>query len=381
MTRKILFVDEELRALDSFERQLRKEFDVSTAKGGKQGLAAISERGPFAVVVSDLQMPEMSGIDFLRHVRESFPNTVRILFTANHDWETAIDAVNQGNIFRFLTKPCAPEMLFSTLRTALNQYHLITAEQTLLEKTLHGSIRVLTEILSLINPSAFGRATRIRRLMAGIAGILQLPDRWQYDVAGMLSQIGCLTVPEQVLDSVLASADPTEHDQQLYNHHPEVGAELIAKIPRLELIAAMVAYQEKHFDGTGTPMDSCHGDEIPLGARMLKVCLDFDRLTALGESKVTAFDRLFNRTGRYDRRVLTALEQWLRKEVAYVRKSVTVRELRHGMMLAENLVNTKGTVLLVKGHELTDALLFRIKYINHQHTISEPISVLVAEDS
>jgi DNA-binding NtrC family response regulator len=157
MTDKILFVDDEPAVLDGYKRMLRREFEVDTAVCGQQGLAEISNHGPYAVVISDMRMPEMNGAQFLSQVRQTAPDTVRMLLTGYSDMDAAMSAVNEGNIFRFLTKPCEKDLLGKAITAGLMQYRLVTAEKDLLENTLMGSIKVLTDVLSAVSPEAFGR--------------------------------------------------------------------------------------------------------------------------------------------------------------------------------------------------------------------------------
>src|SRR5438105_2797905 len=128
MKRKILCVDDEENVLRAFERNLRSRFDIETAVGPLEGLAAVANRGPYAVIVSDLRMPHMDGIQFLSAVRTQSPDTVRLILTGNADLQTAIASVNEGSVFQFLTKPCPVEKLSSALEAALKQHQLITAE-------------------------------------------------------------------------------------------------------------------------------------------------------------------------------------------------------------------------------------------------------------
>jgi len=161
MSDKILFVDDEQHILDTFRATLRKHYDVHTALGPEEALRMVAEEGPFSVVVSDFKMPRMTGVKLLGRVGEISPNTVRVMLTGYADVESAVAAINEGHVFRFLTKPCSTEILIRTLDAALEQYRLVTSEKELLRGTLRGSIRILTEILSLVNPEAFGRAERI----------------------------------------------------------------------------------------------------------------------------------------------------------------------------------------------------------------------------
>ncbi|WP_457577163.1 response regulator, partial [Desulfomarina sp.] len=115
----ILFVDDEVNVLQSMKRQLRKRFTVLTSESRADALALLKKQGPVAVIVSDMRMPGMDGIQLLSQVKALYPDTVRIMLTGNADQETAVEAVNTGQIFRFLTKPCSMSVLVSSLALAL----------------------------------------------------------------------------------------------------------------------------------------------------------------------------------------------------------------------------------------------------------------------
>src|SRR5690242_18933857 len=134
MNDTILFVDDDIRIISALQRNLYREYRVEIAAGPKDALEAIADAN-YAVVVSDLKMPGMSGIEFLAQVKESSPDTVRVLLTGQADLEAAIAAVNEGSVFRFLTEPCPKEVLTRTLDAALEQYRMITSEKELLQDT------------------------------------------------------------------------------------------------------------------------------------------------------------------------------------------------------------------------------------------------------
>ncbi len=376
MSERILCVDDEPNVLAGYRRQLRKQFDIEVARGGEEGLDALA-RGPFAVIVSDMRMPGLSGAQFLARVREAAPDSVRMLLTGFADQQAAIAAVNDGHIFRFLTKPCPPETFLKALAAGVRQYRLLQSEKELLEHTLRGSIKVLTEVLSLVNPSAFGRAARVQRLARRLAETLRLEDVWRIEVAAMLSQIGCVTVPEPVLAKVFHDTDLCPHDLDMFERHPRIGAELIGKIPRLESVAEIIAYQEKHFDGNGLPADDRKGSAIPVGARILKAALDFDCLEAREHSPKTALERLKYRDGWYDPAVLDALERIAEEEASYESQVLRVGDMRGGMILAEDAVAVNGVMLLRKGQEVRETLLQRLRNLSASGLIREPIRVLV----
>jgi response regulator RpfG family c-di-GMP phosphodiesterase len=377
MAEKILFVDDEPNVLAAYERQLRKQFDVATMPSGESGLQAIAASGPYAVVVSDFRMPNMDGIQFLSRVKQISTDTVRMILTGYAEIQTAIEAVNEGNIFRFLTKPCPPDSLAKAVMAGVEQYRLVTAERELLEQTLKGTIQVLTELLALVNPEAFGRCSRIQKRMGAIALHKGLTDVWQYETAAMLSQIGGVILPGKILRRVYNGERLSDEESQLFEMHPMVGSDLIAKIPRMDQIARMIAYQEKLFDGRGVPQDGLHGKEIPLGARMLKVVLDFDILEAKGIPRDKAFRNLKERVGWYDPEILDILEEILQVAGTEEVKLVMVQNLDVDMVLTEDVVSESGLLLIAKGLEMNSLMLAGLKNFSKSARIKEPIRVLV----
>jgi DNA-binding NtrC family response regulator len=211
MADRILIVDDDPNLLASCERNLRRRFNVETAEGGQLGLEKIAARGPYAVVISDMQMPGMNGVQFLSTVKERAPETVRVMLTGNADVETAMRVVNEGNIFRFLTKPSAPEVLTKAIDDALAQYRLVVAEKELLNKTLNGSIKLLTEILSIMDTPSFGRTQVLRDMVAEATEKLSLVNAWEIHLAVMLAPIGYVTVPLETMLKTPSAERPTSH--------------------------------------------------------------------------------------------------------------------------------------------------------------------------
>src|SRR5580700_6052771 len=128
MPDKILFVDDEPPVLDGYKRMLHREFEVDTAVGGEQALTTMRALGPYAVVISDMRMPIMTGAQFLAQVRRTAPETIRMLLTGYTDLDAAMEAVNEGNIFRFLTKPCEKDVLVAAINSGVEQNELIRSE-------------------------------------------------------------------------------------------------------------------------------------------------------------------------------------------------------------------------------------------------------------
>jgi response regulator RpfG family c-di-GMP phosphodiesterase len=370
MSKRILFVDDEINLLQAVERRFRKEFEIQTALGPELGLEAVAENGPFAVVVSDLRMPVMNGIEFLARVGKISPNTVRVMLTGQADLPDAIAAVNQGQVFRFLTKPCPPEVLVRTLGAALEQYRLITMEQELLEKTLHGAIGVLTEILSLVNPPAFGRANRITRYVRHMAEKLKLSEVWQFELAAMLSQIGCVTIPTDVLDKFYAAQPLSPQEERMLSSQSMLGYHLLAKIPRLEAVAAMIAGQNTAWHRRTGP------EAVANGAHLLKVALDFDELLVRGAEAESAAARM-RASKDYNPAYLAALEEVQVEALQSESRLVDLAQLRTGMVIKVDVRGKNGLLLLANGQEVTQSAIARLMSFSRTMGVVEPISVIV----
>ena len=381
MADAILCVDDDANILNGYKRNLRKEFELEIAVGPEHGLQMVVSGGPFAVVVSDLKMAGMNGIQFLARVREQAPDTVHILLTGNADLQASIDAINQGQIFRFLTKPCTPESLANTLKAGLAQHRLIVAERELLEQTLSGSIKVLCEVLSLVNPEAFGRSFRITRYVEAIAVNLGVRELWAIKTAALLSQIGCVILPEAVLRKVYCGEALTTEESQLFNKHPFVASELVGKIARMGQVAEIIRLQDKYYDGLGVSGDNRKGNDIPMGASILKVALDFDLLESSGKTKMQAFDQLKQRKGWYDPKVIAALKVAFSGDIKHEIKNAVVAELRHGMILDEDIWTVGDVLLVSKGQEVNDAIIMRIENFAKTVGVREPFRVLIPLDA
>lgn len=353
MTERILFVDDEPNILDTFRRNLRRAFDVATAEGPEQGLQALENAGPFAVVVSDLRMPVMDGIAFLEHVRERAPDAVRIILSGHGDFATAVAAVNRGAVFRFLTKPCPPEELVGVLRDGLRQHRLVVAERELLRGTLRGSVQVLTDVLALVNPEAFGRSERIRDLVVKLGARLDAKPLWQLELASMLCQLGCVALPPDTLRKRLSGEDLTAEEQQIWGMHPEIAANLLTNIPRLGEVAAMIGAQQLP-----------PGPDVPLGARILRAALDYDVELRRGLSPSLAVAALRVQAERYDPAVLAALAASVADASDVPMREVPLTGLRPGMVLARDLTNAAGTPLLMAGQRLSDASISRLRNLS-----------------
>jgi len=357
---KILCVDDESNVLAGLELHLHRRYDLSTASSGAAGLALL-ESNTFAVILSDMRMPGMDGAKFLSRARQLAPDGVRMLLTGQADLDSAIAAVNEGQIFRFLMKPCAPDRLLAAFQSAVEQHRLLTAERVLLEQTLRGSVKMLTEVLALANPQAFGRANRIKDSASALAKSVSADALWEIEVAAMLSQIGCITLSTSTVDRLYGGWPLSAEDRALVESLPALADGLLANIPRLEGIRACLVNQTKRFDGTGKPVNALRAEAIPLGARVLKIVMDFDELEAQGLATSLALDTMRGRAGWYDPTLLTAFALLRGSVQTALVREMPLKLVHPGMTFAEDVKNQAGVLLLPRGYEVTEGLLERIR--------------------
>lgn len=365
---RILCVDDEENILNAIQRSMRRKFSITTAISGKEGLKILKSEAPFEVVVSDMKMPEMTGAVFLKQVEQLCPKTVRVLLTGYADLDSVISAVNDGHIYRFLAKPISGTVLVEALDSAVKQHRLLTSEEVLLEQTLRGSIQALTEILSLANPAAFGRGTRISQLAMVMAKNLKVENLWQVEVASMLSQIGCITLPHETAMKWYSGEDLSPMEEAMVSKLPEMTKNVLGSIPRLEAVMEILSYQGKNFDGTGTPDDRVAGEDIPMGSRILRLAIRIEDLQARGATPGMILDDLNAAKKNYDPVILKAYEKLAaRNNGKETIRGVTLQELRTGMIFTESVKSKAGLLLVAKGQECTVSLLERIQ--NYEDTV------------
>lgn len=353
MNRKVLCVDDDANVLRGFERNLRLHFEVETAVGPARGLAAIQQRGPYAVVVSDLRMPEMDGIRFLSSVRKLAPDSVRLILSGNADFPAATAAIEDGTIFQFLTKPCAPDKLRNAIGAALKQHRLVTAERELVEVILNGSIGMMAEALAAANPLAFDRSARMRRYVRHMATHLRLPNLWEFDVAAMLSQVGCVSVPSEIVEKQYAGTALTSEEEEIFTSHPLVAHKLLSGMRPLEEVAEIVRYQM-------TPFRELQALDVlentATGAQMLMIAHEYDTVVSRGAFEDAALSFMRHCPETYQPRLVDAMESIDAAPEMEVR-TVRLRDLRPGMILDQDIRATNGLLLVASGHILSDSII------------------------
>lgn len=377
MEDRILFVDDEEFVLAAFRRHLRNKYVIETALSGAEGLEKISTQGPFAVVVADLQMPGMDGVQFLSEVKNLSPDTVRIMLTGHADLQKAIEAVNEGNIFRFLTKPSPPETLNKALQSGLQQYRLVTAEKVLTEKTLKSSIRLLTDILSMSNPTAFSQTLRLRQIVHAIVEKMKLPYAWEVELAALLSQIGCIMLPKSLLDKVSNHEKLTPAEAKLYQSHPYYSYRWLENIPRLETVAKMIRDQQKPFAEYPFSLSVQGRPKHEVGAQILKAALDYDAQLKSGVAPGEAIRWMSAQEGVYNPNILEFMMDQDISVTDLQATAVSVQDLEPGMMLGDDVCARDGELLAHQSQILTEPLCAWLQLIAQTRGVVEPLRVFI----
>jgi hypothetical protein len=262
-------------------------------------------------------------------------------------------------------------MMAKTITAALMQYRLITAEKQLLEQTLSGCLQVLSEVLSLVNPAAFGRAERARRYIHHVVTAMKLGNPWQYEVAAILSQLGCVTLAPETIESVYRGDTLSPADQTQYDAHPKVAFELLSKIPRLEPIAWMIEHQNRPV----SPAEKAEGGEMKTGAEILRLILEYEQLIHRGMSRTESAHQLSVRNRNFSPKFFEALVTLdPNAEESEIRKC-RIDELTPGMILQEEVRSTTGGLLVSRGQEITPTVIFKLRNFRSRGAIAGEVTV------
>ena len=303
----VLFVDDEPLVLEGLRRTVFTEFVADLAGGAEEGLTKLKKHGPYPIVVSDMHMPGMDGAKFLALVRAISPESVRVMLTGHHDIEAAARAVNEGQIFRFLTKPVPPNTLLATLRACVAQYHAARLEKEKLKITIDaleqldlGTLSALARAIDAKSAWTAGHSERVTQLALRIGHAMGLPTKSLEIMhrGGLLHDIGKIGTPTTILDKP-GRLEPEE--MQIMRDHVKIGVRILEPISCFREALPMIAQHHEWLDGSGYPAGLA-GENICLLARILAVadCYDAmvsDRPYRKGLPRAEALEILRQRSG------------------------------------------------------------------------------------
>lgn len=413
---RVLCVDDEPSILSALRRLFRPQgWVVSVAECGQAGLDLLSVQ-PFDLVISDMRMPVMDGVQFLEQVRQRWPDTMRLLLTGYADIGAVMGAINRGEIYRYIAKPWDDNDIVLVVRGALEHRAMLLEQRRLqalvmrqndelkqLNADLEGQVRARTTDLSntldrlkttwvttikvfsglieLRNSKMAGHSRRVADLASRLAQQMQLPAAQAQEVfvAGLLHEIGKVGFDDAMMATPVSMMRPPQ--LAVYRQHPTRAAQILLPLRELQGAADIIANQLERYDGAGFP-SGLVGAAIPLGTRILSVASDFEGLQSgmVGQTALPAPTALRviveGRGRRYDPAVVDALGVLYQPtESAFDRALVEsdelvlgTQQLSPGMTLSRDLVSKSGLLMLTAGHKLERATINRLmqfEQINH----------------
>lgn len=405
---RILFVDDNVNLLSAIRRVSRGKADLVTAESAADALQMLAKDNAIAVVISDQNMPNMKGVDFLAEVAQRWPSVVRVMQTGNNDQETAISAINSGQVFRFVRKPYEPKKLMQIIDESVRYHHTLKAEEYLLETTVAGTVKLLTELLALLRPGLFNQAIAVHAIGKLLAKEFALPKAWEFDIASLLYPLGLVTLSVALQNRLdngfkLTDAEKIEVDQSA-----EVAASFLRNVPKLENVATYIEMSRYGYDGSGANSGEFMGQDLPLVSRLLRITIDLVYISSVKNvSLQVACSALQRKPAPYDPALLKKIVQLLNSDAAEtihhdvqarisqldekltdLKRSgtkkkekiiVDCRGLKVGDQVLANIVSTDGRLYLKRGLRISDVTIARISKLIATESIENKFSVLRTE--
>ncbi|MBX7138938.1 MAG: response regulator [Oligoflexia bacterium] len=377
MNQRVLIVDDDLNLLQAFKRQLRGSFEVEIAQGAKKALELLESEKEYAVLVTDMQMPEISGLSLLSSLAKKNLDTVRVMITGNVDQSTAVQALNQGQVQKFLNKPCSVEELSFALKDSLALYNAAKAEKVLLRDTLGGSVKLLVDLISILDPGIAGEVSQIRSPLKQICEHCRIGQVWEIELAATLARIGLLTVPETLRIRASSGQTLSKEELDVVGAMPKTSARLIRNIPRLERISDIIA--ALRFDGREFlyPTDA---PRFAAESALVTLLLRAAPRLAKGETMAKILQAEIQIAPLYARPMLNgACSIWNERkpvvEAANQSYSITVKDLCPGQTLLSDIVTLDGVLLIARGSILTPGMQEKVANYARLVGVREPIEV------
>lgn len=387
MKHKVLFVDDSMKLLSAIKRRLRRDLDLTLAEGGHEALDILQKDGPFAVVVTDQNMPGMDGITLLKKVGRISPQTIRIMLTGQTDQETTLEAINDSHIFALLNKPCTPEDLLDVVQKGLDAFDDQSSERNLMEQTLAGTIKLLLDIVGLQSTSLTHVPSYARQWARRLADGLEDIKAWELELALMLAPLGRTTLPPDIQAKISAGQtdfDPSE--QALIDQCPKAARDLLAHIPHLDAVAEALYYQNTGFDGVGFPGDGKKGRDLSDLSRLVFL---LNRLIEACENQhgpaslMKAFSTLTRNSHQFDpdlfeqcKTILLDAEKTDSEDTVLTAIEVGVTDLMDGDLLNTDIRTVHDSLVVKRGIVVTPPLIQKIINVNNRNGIAMPFTVL-----
>jgi response regulator RpfG family c-di-GMP phosphodiesterase len=412
---RLLVVDDEEIVLVALREALTREgYDVVTCSDPLQALKVVADQG-FSVIITDHQMPNLTGLEFLSQVKLTQPDATRILVTAVLSLSTVIDAINKGEIYRFIVKPWLREELLATVKNAVQRYELICRNSVLqaatlamndklsalnkslaeqvarvedqnlklaelnqaLGQNLQRSVSLCLQVMETFYPVLGSHARRVYEVCRAMAaGLAMTPEQRQVlEISAWLHDVGLVGVPRQLIRRWQQDDPLTEPEQALIEHHPILGQELVGFVHPLAEVGTIIRSHHERFDGSGYP-DQKSGESIPWLGRLLAVAVSYAESNFTGANAIEAIKLGSGQI--FDPEAVRAFMRSLpRAVVPRKEREVLLSELLPGMVLAKGIYTANGLLLIPEGQELSEPYIDKLRNHNRLNPISQSLLVYV----
>ena len=352
---RILIIDDDLNILHGYRRMLGRRYEVEIAEGPREGLQKALSGEQYAVIICDLHMPKVDGLSLMAKVRELSPHTIRIILTGSLDNSNALDAMNDGIIFRYLTKPCRLEVLSRCIDEGLAFHRQALLAERMRGQTLVGLALLMADLFSVQEPQLAGSAPRIHALVSQMARRLALPEAWEFEVAAALCKIGLVSLPPALKTCLSQGLELTSAQAELVAQNPQRAASFLEPLSDLAEVAQMLA-------AAGKPLPPVAGTcmlAAPrwlIGAQLLRLANDYEKQRAVQPNALAALQALRQAASDYYPEMLDCLVAMVTEECK-CKTTLSLDKLQPGMVLAEDLLSHRGQMLIARGQTITPATL------------------------
>ncbi len=386
----VLVVDDTEANVDILVDTLGELYEVSVAMDGQGALEIVAEDPPDLILL-DVMMPGMDGYEVCERLKANKKTRgIPVIFvTAKVEVADEIRGFKCGAV-DYITKPISPPVVKARVETHLKLRNAERDLKKMVEKTLSGAIGVLVDILSVANPTAFSRASRLKRHVDGMLANTDLKGFWQIRLGAMLSQIGCITVSPETIERIYRGQEVSPEERETYNRHPQVGYEMIRKIPNLKEAAEIIARQQVLETDTGFEGSEGARNLIRVGSRMLKLALDYDQLIFSGKTPSAAMATLKSNGEDYGSKLLETFSrivgsQYTREDVPVEKEPAQkggIRELRSGelapgMIITKDIFTKKGVLLIKENTEVNLLVYETLHNFSKTGFVEEPFQVFI----
>ncbi|MCB2210765.1 response regulator [bacterium] len=376
MNKLVMVVDDDERFQDIVFRLISPVCKVAKANSGDRALRMLEDLDDAAVVIADYRMEGMNGVELLKKIADLYPDTIRILCTGLMDGQIAIDAVNEGHIFKFIQKPPKRDEIVGAVTDGIERFNLKRVEKELLEKTLQASVQVLTELLGMVDPASFSRSARIYRYVRGMCSHLDVSNQWQLNIAALLSQIGCVSLPSELVQKTITGLDQlSDTEIRQFIAHASLGANLLGNIPRMETVAEIIRHQFDPVTFTFDEYKQGSVDEQKTGSQLLRIAFYYDIDRMHGRQHEDIITDMRSKPKQFFGLFLNALNKSAASRETGGPRRVALKALSPGMVLAGDVRTENSLLVASNGQEITEAMIQRIKAFDKTHGIRQPLTV------